>query len=105
MKFCGCVGHWRASDELDKLWCVENNIIEEGYVQQDELRGIDAGYKVVQVFADPIEVKIFETGKDRACLERQTSTCQARARLRGFESKLKFLEGGQAGQDRDHRLG
>jgi hypothetical protein len=54
-----CTRNWCAADELDQLWCVEDAIIEEVYQQLVELRGIDVGssYKVLQIFADSLEVK------------------------------------------------
>ena len=55
------------ADELDELWCVKCDIIEEVYVQVVELRGIDAGHKVLQIFAVPLEGKICENSEGRAC--------------------------------------
>jgi hypothetical protein len=50
-----CFQPWCTSDELDELWCVEYDVIEKGYIQVVESRGIDASHEVVQVFADPLE--------------------------------------------------
>ena len=52
------------TDESGQLWCVEYDIIEKVYSQVVELRRIDAGHEVVQIFADPLELKICETGED-----------------------------------------
>ena len=53
--FFECSRRRCATDELDELWRVEHGIIREGYVQGVELRGIDAGHEVLQVFADAFE--------------------------------------------------
>ena len=58
----GCFQHRRAGDESDQLRYVEHDIIEEGYIQFVESRGIDAGHEIVQVFAVPFEVEICENG-------------------------------------------
>jgi hypothetical protein len=71
------------------LWGVEYEIIEKGYNQAVELRGIDAGHEVVQIFADPLEIKICENREDRACRRRGASACRVRTRSRGFEFKRK----------------
>ena len=59
------------TDELDQLCYVE--YIEKGYIQLIELRGIDAGHEVLQIFADPSVIKRCENGEDRACRGRGTS--------------------------------
>jgi hypothetical protein len=98
---------WRATDELVEFWGVEVNIIEERDLQQVESRGIDPGHKVLQVFVDPFEPKLGESGKDRyrASWRRWTSAFLVRTRLRGVESKDKSFEAGQQGEASDHRLG
>ena len=57
---------WYARDELGELDCVECDSIEKDYLQHAELRGIDVGHEIVQVFADPFEQQLCENGKDRA---------------------------------------
>jgi hypothetical protein len=47
----GCLQPRCATDELDKLWSVEYDFIIV------EWRGLDLGHKVLQVFADPSELK------------------------------------------------
>ena len=76
-----------------------------GYPQGVESRGIDAGHKVLQIFEDPLEGKISENGKDRACRGRRTSGCLVRARSRGSEFKPKRREAGQRGEGSDHHVG
>jgi hypothetical protein len=34
---------------------IEVDLIEESYIQDVESRGIDAGYEVLQIFADPFK--------------------------------------------------
>ena len=55
---------WCAIDKLHELWHVEYDIIEEYYIQVVELRGIDAGHEVLQIFADSLETKQYESGED-----------------------------------------
>jgi len=54
-----------------------------------EMRGIDLGYKVLQVFTDAPKFKISERGEDCACQWRWASACSIRARLRGMETEFK----------------
>jgi hypothetical protein len=46
------------NDELGESWCIEYDLIEEGYRLGSEFRGIDVGQEVVQVFGDPFEYRI-----------------------------------------------
>jgi hypothetical protein len=105
---CECTRHWCATDELGQLWnlwCAEGAIIEKGYPQPVELRGIDVGYKVLQIFADPSEIKRCEDREDRACRERETPAFQIRERFTGFESEEKIFKAGQRGKGGGHRVG
>ena len=63
------------------------------------------GHKVVQVFANPFEQRMFENGEHDACGGRRTSACPVRARSGGFEFKPKILEAGQRGEGSEHVLG
>jgi hypothetical protein len=47
---------------LNELWCVEYDIIEEGYIQVVESRSIDACYEVVYVSIVPFEIQKGENG-------------------------------------------
>ena len=58
---------WRAFDELGEFWSVEREFIEEGDMRVGELRRIDSGHEVFQVFAGPFEQEGSQTGEDRAC--------------------------------------
>jgi hypothetical protein len=69
---------WWATDEFGELWCVKYDIIEEGYSQGVELRGINEGHNDLQVFANPFETQLCESGEDSACLGRQMSACPVR---------------------------
>src|SRR6266852_6223727 len=105
MCFIGYIYPWCSTDELGKSGGVEIDLIEENYVGVAELRGIDAGHKVIQIFTDSSKVKIRETGKDRACRRRRTLAFASRVRLWGLESKGKSFEAGQCGEEGDHHLG
>src|SRR5450631_649322 len=100
-----CPECWRATDELIEFWGVEVKIIKERDRQPVESRGVDPGQKVLQVFVDPFEPKLRESGKDRASWRRWTSAFLVRTRLRGVELKGKSFEAGQQGEASDHRLG
>ena len=63
----------RASDELVEFRGTEDIILEEGCDQLVELRGIDTGHKVLQVFVGPSELKLGE-GKEN------TASCRRRRR-------------------------
>jgi hypothetical protein len=90
---------------LGKLGAVEIDLIEENYVQVAESRGIDAGHNVIQIFTDSSELKMHESGKDRACRRRRSLSFPIRVRLGGLESKGKSFEAGQRGEAGDHHLG
>ena len=77
---------WCATDELDELWCVEYDLIEEGDIQLDELRGVDTGQEIVQVFADPFELKICENREYEAYRGRRMLASPIRARSRDWNS-------------------
>jgi hypothetical protein len=87
------------------LWCVEYDIIEESYLKVIESRNIDAGHKVLQIFAVPLEGKICESGKGRACRGRWNLGFRVRERSGGLELKQKRFEAGQCGEGGDHRVG
>jgi hypothetical protein len=59
-----CLQRRCATDELDELWRVEYDLIEEGYFQFAKSRGIDASHEILQVFAGPFEPKFCEYGED-----------------------------------------
>ena len=50
-----------------KLWCVEYDLIEEGYIQFVESRGINPGQDLLQISAGPFESNFGEIGEYRAC--------------------------------------
>jgi hypothetical protein len=54
-----------------------------------ELRGIDPGHKYLEEFEHPFELKILESGEDRASWQKWTSSFAFGMRLRGFEFKMK----------------
>src|SRR6266446_8878396 len=58
---------WRAIDELGELWNVEYTLEEESYMKYVELRSIDPGYKVLQIFAVPLESQPGKGGEESAC--------------------------------------
>lgn len=72
MSFFGRFEAWRATDELDKMWVVEISylIIEEGYGQAEESRGIDPGHNILQIICDTLKIKTSQGREDIACLGR-----------------------------------
>ena len=55
------------------MWCVEYELIEEGYIQIVESRGIDPGQDLLDIFAGPSELNMSEIGEDRVCQRRGMS--------------------------------
>ena len=51
------------TEKLGELWCVEYDIIEEGYIKLAESRGVDAGHNNVQVSAEPFKLKYVRAGR------------------------------------------
>jgi hypothetical protein len=80
-------------------------LIEEDYIKTGESRGFDAGHEVVQVFADPFELKLYEDREDEGFRSRRTSAGHVRERLRRLETNAKGIEAGQGREGSDHRLG
>ena len=54
------------TDELGEMGSVKYQVMEEGYLQVVEHRGIDPGHKVVQIFASPFDVQLNKNGEN-AC--------------------------------------
>jgi hypothetical protein len=48
--------------ELDNLWGARIDVLEVGYNRTAESRGTDIGHKVLQIFADTVEMKRGEIG-------------------------------------------
>ena len=84
-----CLELWCATNKLGKLWNVEYQLMEEGYKQVAQARGIDTGYKVLQIFADPFELQFSENGEESAC---RWMAFLVRATSRGFKSNDKCFE-------------
>jgi hypothetical protein len=61
-----CLERWCAIDKSDELSGVKYDLIEKGYTQPVELRGIDTGHEVLQVIAGLFERKRCEDREDRA---------------------------------------
>ncbi len=98
---------WRAIDELGELWNVEYTLEEESYMKYVELRSIDPGYKVLQIFAVPLESQPGKGGEESACP--MSTSVPGRPvmilRARVFEFKDKVFEPGRSGEGSDHRFG
>jgi hypothetical protein len=105
MDFSECLRVWCTTDELDEMWSVKVEDLEEDYRKVIELRDVDAGRDLIQVFAAPHEFKTSEGGKDRVCWRGQTSVFPVEARERGFECKGQVFKACQCGKACDHRLG
>jgi hypothetical protein len=59
-----------STDKLVELWCVEYDLIKEGYVQFVKSRGIDPGQDHLQIFAGSFEFESGKTREDRTCKRR-----------------------------------
>ena len=106
MRFIECLKLWRATQEPAELWMVEFKSPDGVYIDRVEQRGIDPGHEVLQVFANPVNLKIDERGEDNACWRRHVSEFRVRGRLKSvMEVNGKIFEVGQHGQTGDERLG
>jgi len=50
IKFHMCIAipeYWCTTDELGESWAVKIDLIEKGYIQVIELRGVDGGHEVL----------------------------------------------------------
>src|SRR6266849_2903147 len=70
MRFVVSPELWCTTYEPGELWSVEKELMEEGYRQGVDLWGIDLGNEVLQIFADPLEHQLGESGKKNACERR-----------------------------------
>jgi hypothetical protein len=93
------------TDKSGELWCDEYDIIEEGYIQIAELRGINAGHEDLQVFGTPLERKMAENREGRTYRGRRTLAFLVRERSSKSKLKAKLFKAGQCGEASDHRLG
>ena len=66
-----CPQRWLSTDELEELRRVEYELIEEGYFQSVESRGINPGQDLLQIFAGPFGSNLCETREDRAYYRRR----------------------------------
>ena len=72
---------------MGKLWSVEGQLMEESYLQVAEYSGIDTGYEVLQILADPLERQFSENREQSARRWKQTSAFPVRATSGGSESR------------------
>jgi hypothetical protein len=73
--FIGCLECPRVADEFSEEWTIEIDLIKEIYFHAIESRGIDAGHKVLQIFADPFKPEIRKSREERACRRRWRLAC------------------------------
>ena len=92
------------TDKSGELWCDEYDIIEEGYIQASESRGINTGHEDLQVFTTPSERKIVENREGSAYRGRRTLAFLVRERSRKSKFKAKSFKAGQCGDASGHRL-
>ena len=89
-----CLELWRATDKLGKLWDVKYQLMEEGYEQVVQAKGIDTGYKALQIFADPFELRFSENIEESAW---RSLAFLFRTTSRGFKSNDGCFKPGQCG--------
>jgi hypothetical protein len=65
--------HCPVPDKLGKLWNVEYEMMEEGYLDGFKQMDIDPVQEVLRVFADPSKLKTSMSGEDGTCWRRWTS--------------------------------
>ena len=49
-------------NEVGELWGVQGNTVDEHHLEDAEQRGIDQGYKILQVLVSALEIKANEIG-------------------------------------------
>jgi hypothetical protein len=96
---------WCASDEPGEFWSVECESVEEGDMKVGELRRIDPGYEIFQVFGGHFEQEKCQSGEDRSCPGKMVTPVPIWTRLWGFELQPKGFESGQRGETSDDRNG
>ena len=78
------------TDELGEIWGLEYRLVKEEYFQASEQRScIDPGKDALQIFATAFEIKICESGEDRARGRGQMLASLVRERSRRLEFKVK----------------
>jgi hypothetical protein len=97
--------HVCATDELEELWNVKVDPIEERYHGGANNGSVYPGQEVLQVLANACEPQPGESGEVNACQQKWTLASPIGAGRRGLESKIKGLEAGQPGQVCHHRFG
>jgi hypothetical protein len=70
MCFIECFDRRPTPHELAEQWSVEYELMKKGYPYYVKKRGIDPGQEVLQVHADPFELKLSENVEDGACWRR-----------------------------------
>jgi hypothetical protein len=91
-----------ATDELDELKNVKNELVEKEYSDAGNNGCVDPGHEVLKVLADAAELQFGESREDNTCQWRWTSSI--RARRWGLEFDRKGLEPGQSRQAYGHRF-
>ena len=71
--------------ELSNLKVIE--LIQVGYVDPVQLRGVNSGNEVLQILASTFEFNVGEREKDGPCHGRQVYSIRARRRRSEFDSK------------------
>ena len=74
---------------MEKQWSVEDELIEELYNNVAEKGNINSGDDILQVLAVALEVKPGESGEDKTCVGRRTSTFSVGPRSRGSEFEVE----------------
>jgi hypothetical protein len=93
-----------ARNELEKLGGIKNgSLIEERYVDARDARGVDPGYKALQIFANTVEWKRIQSEEDRAALRCTAVSSWDGSRNWGMEIKGEVFEASHYGQKSEER--
>ena len=57
---------WRTINESGESCTIKIDLIKETYLHLVELRGVDVGHELLQIFGNSIETKFGKNGKDGA---------------------------------------
>ena len=88
-----CPQRWLSTDELEELRRVEYELIEEGYPQSVESRGIDPGQDLLQIFAGPFESNFGEDWGRQGVSPEADAGFPGQGEVVGFENEGEVTRG------------
>ena len=96
--------HFCPTEEVAQQWSVEDQLIEESYVDPVKRRSVNSANNPLQVLAIAFERKFDKRQEDRAFQRTWVSVFSVSTGSRGSKTNGKCLELGQCGQGCDDFL-